>query len=520
MKFQTSVAYFAKGPLARCRAAFQQSGEGNDPRNPLLEFYRKTILTMKKMDMKYGESLPNAIRNVSLSVSDDEMTPKKKKKKKRKGRKLGRNALYPEEEEEFVGKWWRDDHDGHAAESDGEADMKRRVGDLRLREMQLQILLILETMAIECATGEASRRDGDAGEKTRKKDDLNVLLELYLDRLCIWSAIGFQTSEAVAGQKARTDVIVREFCTEVVVPFYAARLPGKCKLITRRLGVSTTVSSSSSSSNKSKQPKSSDKSTGNSKDLSDRRSQQRPETQTRRPPTLQRVLTDEAASQQRRQSVTRSSAEPGSRYRERGQSQPVENVRGGIQKAKRTENREVDLNAAAREHEVKLKKVQSMADQKKELDAAITALRRPNRELVSRDIADAADQRLSRKPKNPIRNPLGHGVQVMATPKKGSTRNPHDVHVAEEVVGKPLRAIMTPVVTSSARRAKATASDIQETPCRKPSLPTLVRGRGEERNSSIYLTEPVHDDDDDDDDDDDNGNVQETPVATNRSIVQ
>lgn len=102
----------------------------------------------------------------------------------------------------------------------------------------------------------------------------------------------------------------------------------------------------------------------------------------------------------------------------------VTNVRGGIQKAKRVENREVDLNAAARQHETKLRKVQILMDQKKELDAAIHTLRRPNRELVSKDFADDADKRTiptgggsARKQKNPVRNPMGQGVQVMATPK-------------------------------------------------------------------------------------------------------
>ena len=92
------------------------------------------------------------------------------------------------------------------------------------------------------------------------------------------------------------------------------------------------------------------------------------------------------------------------------------------------ENREVDLNAAARQHETKLRKVQMLVDQKKELDAAIHTLRRPNRELVAKDMVEDAEKRTStggggsgggsaRKQKNPVRNPLGQGVQVMATPK-------------------------------------------------------------------------------------------------------
>jgi hypothetical protein len=76
-----------------------------------------------------------------------------------------------------------------------------------------------------------------------------------------------------------------------------------------------------------------------------------------------------------------------------------------------------------------------LAEQKKELDNAIQQLRKPNRELVAKDIAEDASKRMStgggssRKPKNPVRNPLGEGVQVMATPR-GNRRK-------DAVVGMP-----------------------------------------------------------------------------------
>jgi hypothetical protein len=78
------------------------------------------------------------------------------------------------------------------------------------------------------------------------------------------------------------------------------------------------------------------------------------------------------------------------------------------------------LNAVAKAHEAKLKKMSTLIEQKKELDAAISALRKPNRELVSKEVADQAEKRTfssSRKSRNPVRNPLGQGVQVMATPR-------------------------------------------------------------------------------------------------------
>ena len=335
--------------------------------------------------------------------------------------------------------------------------MKRRLGDLRVREMQLQILLVLETMALEVAACRPVDDEPLLPKKKKKGENLNILLELYLDRLCIWFAVEGNSD----GKKAESsDVVVREFCAEVIVPFYGARLPEKCKMITRKFGIPTGSNSKNSRTNRPRPRRQS-------------QSQSQSQSQLQKPPrpTLQRVLTDEKVlSQQSRRSLTRSSTEQPLSGHERGESMEpsslVSNTRGGIQKAKRTENREVDLSAAARQHQVKLRKMQTMVDQKKELDAAITALRRPNRQLVAKDMADAADQRLSttRKPRNPVRNPLGHGVQVMATPKGARNR--------EMMIGVPLPPKgISPVVpaSSSGGRDASGGGSIQETPCRKPS---------------------------------------------------
>ncbi|GIC92038.1 uncharacterized protein Aud_008494 [Aspergillus udagawae] len=429
---KTSVAYFAKGPLARCRAAFQASGSDstNTPRH-LADFYRESILAAKKMDLKYRETLPSTIRDVLLSTSDDDARKKRKSRK----RKLGKNGLYPEEEG-FIRKWWRDRalaDNGVPAESSRDAELKKHIADLRLRETQLQILLILETLALELSGPGETSKTHDYSEKPsedtrtkskRKPQDLDVLLELHLDRLCIWHAVSTDDTvlaesaksfDSQTGKKIESDA-VRDFCTEVIVPFYASRLPDRCKLITRKLGVSGAISPWAKQSSSTKTSR-----TEPGKPTERQSSQRNP----RR--SLQRVLTDQQmASQGRPPSLGRSNTVPSQSEAKRESMEPLLPVlsvsaRGGIQKPKRAENREVDLNAVARQHETKLKKVQMLMEQKKELDAAINALRKPNRELVAKDIAEDADKRASggssRKPKNPVRNPFGQGVQVMATPK-------------------------------------------------------------------------------------------------------
>ncbi|KAL3252078.1 hypothetical protein ABHI18_010278 [Aspergillus niger] len=430
---KTSVAYFAKGPLARCRAAFQSSDNESSKPAQLVEFYREAILTAKRMDHKYRETLPTTIQDLLLSVSDDEAAPPKRKRRSTK-KKLGKNGLYPEEGD-LIRKWWRDralNDQGLPSEMSRDAESKKHIADLRLRETQLQILLILETMALETIIADEKKREGNGegaekptkSAKGKKPQDMNVMLELHLDRLCIWHAVSFEETVVadsaktnhLSGKKVESDA-VRDFCTEVIVPFYASRLPDKCKLITRKLGVSTAISPFT----KQPQTKKTPREPGTPVE--------RQHAQKSRRRAFQRVLTDQAPSQTRQPpSLSRSNTTPAPTESRRESLDPLlptvsANVRGGIQKAKRVENREVDLNAVARQHETKLKKMQMLVDQKKELDAAIHALRKPNRELVAKDIAEDASKRLStgggssRKPKNPVRNPHGQGVQVAATPK-------------------------------------------------------------------------------------------------------
>ncbi|KAJ5713973.1 DNA replication regulator Sld3 [Penicillium malachiteum] len=433
---KTSLAYFAKGPLTRCRTAFQSAGcEISETPANLIEFYREAILAAKKMDLKYREALPAAVRDAILAVSDGEDAPRTKKRKSKK-KKLGKNGLYPGEDG-FINKWWKDRNmsETSAQEHTRESEARKYISDLRLRETQLQILLILEVIALEstpteekkdAASDQVAGEDKDVTKKPRAKkpQDLSVLLELHLDRMCIWHAPSMMVQ--CPGKKVESDT-VRDFCTEVIIPFYVARLPDKCKLITRKFGVSGGISPVSKKSNKRERP-----------EPGTEIKRQAPAQKPRR--SLQRVLTDErAASQIRHPSLSRSNTAPSKQEIRRESMEPLlptllsGNVRGGIQ-VKRVENREVDLNAVARQHETKLRKVQMLADQKKELDAAILALRKPNRELVAQDIANDATKRVptgggsSRKSKNPVRNPNGQGVQVMATPRGNRRR---------EVVGLP-----------------------------------------------------------------------------------
>ncbi|CRG85069.1 Stress response protein NST1 [Talaromyces islandicus] len=441
---KTSVAYFAKGPLTRTRNTFQNSSPEGSGCSDLLAFYRESILSVKKMDTKYREGLPTILQSMVLVLSEDERPKKRRSRKK----KLGKNGLYPGEDE-FIKKCWRSrqltERGGQQAELSKDEEIKRHVSELRLRETQLQILLILEAIFLK-NTIVSSGQDGNAKDdnasgtkrekSTKKGEDLNVLLELLLDRLCIWHAVsaaesvvaesvGDKADSHLSGKKIESDAL-RDFCNEVIIPFYASRLPEQCKSIKKKLGGVAERSPSHPT------PESRNSSKTQQAGISDKR------TQALKPPrrTLQRVLTDEqaaAASQRSRHpSLRRSSTTPALQEARAESMEPSlpslgSSVRGGIQAARRVDKREVDLNAVAKQHETKIKKMGMLIEQKKELDAAISALRKPNRELVAKELADQAERRTTttsaRKPKNPVRNPYGQGVQVMATPKASRRRD-------------------------------------------------------------------------------------------------
>jgi hypothetical protein len=380
---------------------------------------------MKKMDIKYRNSVPDMVRNLVLDTADPPIRSKRRRRKK----KLGKHGLY-DEEHEYISRWWRsrtvlDPQTGTQDTMDGE--LRRTAADLRVRETQLQILLVLETLAVESAVHKMTEpaQEGQSKSSRRKKDqDLGTLLELLFDRLCIWHAVslddirenGKESDSAETVSKENDNDKMKEFWMEVILPFYYARLPEQCKVISRKLGghVSLPSTHPRTAPQKGVPRAQLEASTG--------------EVQAKKPRrTLQRVLTGEnVAPGDKIPSLALLPPATKVPALKRESSEPVllsqlKHARGGIQNPRNLDNREVDLDTVARRHEAKVKKMNTLLEQKKELDAAIKALRKPNRELVAREFSEILPKRTStshpRKPKTTSQNPLGQRIQVAATPK-------------------------------------------------------------------------------------------------------
>lgn len=179
--------------------------------------------------------------------SEDEFeaisTTFRKKQRKTKVMKIGKDGLYPEEEVS-VAKWWLSRSMSLATEDspEGRKDAVRNaLSEQRAREIQLQIILVLEILALE-ASKQETRGQGlpaameekhpflEKKQKKKKMLDLDVLLELLIDRLCIWQSMTVEEVSSIKERKPTSQAALREpnqspnpdvlhnFCVDVILP--------------------------------------------------------------------------------------------------------------------------------------------------------------------------------------------------------------------------------------------------------------------------------------------------------------
>ncbi|TVY37433.1 hypothetical protein LOCC1_G007360 [Lachnellula occidentalis] len=466
---KASLAYFAKGPLSRTRAAFHLDYDSTLDMNDHVAFLESLVMSTTLIDKKYRDGVPECVSLIDIQDhSVDEAIKAASKPKKRKTNKKvkpGKNGLYPTEDT-LIRRWWSnyDDELESGAPGTSKDEMtKSRIAQLRIRETQLQIIVILEVLALQpLATGSDDVDSGlpsghpksnivegkEKNTNAKKPDHFAMLIDVHIDRLCIWQSIQLESMKAPSGESQNStgelgnstgsstngDSILRDFCVEVIAPFFSARLPDRCAVINRKLGGPVAFSPPKPRLSKS----------------SSFSGPSRPGAATKRPVpakprrSLHRVLTDDrerrsvSRGPERAISLMRSATMPTIPGLKReaseapslsgipfAESQTLAANRGGVLNSKRFSRREVDLGSLAPDWNSKAKKKASI---EAELKQAISALKKPNRELAGKDLVETAEQRStsashSRKSKKPIRNPLFQGVQISATPKANRSTN-------------------------------------------------------------------------------------------------
>ncbi|KAF2794891.1 hypothetical protein K505DRAFT_324445 [Melanomma pulvis-pyrius CBS 109.77] len=534
---KTSLAYFAKGPIARLRTAFTSPEEGSPPTYELVTFLRSMLLSHKAGEKKYREKLPEIIKSIPPGdYSDDDQAdgPSKPKKSKKKV-KLSREGVYPHEEA-IVKSWWMAEMSNLETYGEETIDqrIKRRIGELRVRETLAQMILMLEIIALEAlstykepseadqtATGEIQTQgETQAKPKKRKRklDDIKLVLDLLLDKLCIWQSVdqdGILDFDAKPSKrenvidglgKSGSSDRLQSFCMEVIIPFYMSRLPEQAMMINKKLGGPAHTSPPKRKATKA--PTTSRKS-GEPKEPEAKKSRR----------TLARVATDTTAHVTRRRptpSLHRSTTDSAllNGIKREGsevplgaipfQRSPSNAARHSMSQLKHLKGREIDLTTPSAAVSAKLQQKKRVEEDLKE---AILALKKPNRGLAAGIYVDDVERRgvgssKSKKAPSATRK-VSKDVQVSATPRavrrtKNIERTPfHDPFVRDHDA-PPSSNFCIP--SSGVRQ---TAPTIAETPSKPPSradltgparkiiFATPVKGRAPAPESSAIFSTPI-----------------------------
>lgn len=195
------------------------------------------------MDKKYKEAIPSIIDTLPAdTLAEDDVTTViaelQKKLRKTKKLKIGKDGLFPGEDLN-ISRWWLSrDTEPH---DDAEDSMKASLLELRARETQMQIIFLLEALALEASMPTAEIDDTASKDpsqwenvesqtkkrKAKRPQDLNVLLDLFVDRLCIWQSMRIDDSNLnkTAGAQPSTSNdsgigtdALKSFCVDVVLP--------------------------------------------------------------------------------------------------------------------------------------------------------------------------------------------------------------------------------------------------------------------------------------------------------------
>jgi DNA replication regulator SLD3 len=444
-KSRTSLAFFAKGPLSRARNAFMLSVKDGLSVSDLATFLRSMVLPLNTMDKKYREKIPTLIRAMPLGMlsdSEQEGLVSTKKRKSKKLPKLSKDGFYAFEDDPCK-RWWLmngSDSKPHQNETVDQL-LRRRIGHLRVRETLAQIILVLEIMALEAssafkainsdppANGEDESQAGAESQTTKKKRkpkkalDLDVQLDLLLDKLTIWQSIEQdESSNAEASKehdpssrdnadKLEDRDILASFCVEVIIPFFKSKVPEKAAMVNKKFGGPGAVSPE-----KLKKPKA-----PQIVEKKPRRPLQKTPSDSNmnlkaHPPTLTRSATDSMMPRLKRETSDISLLEI-------PQARPVK--RDSSVQLKHLRQRQIDMFAISAATDAKLKQKAKIAE---DLKDAISTLKKPNRGQAVKDYVDASEQRSlgsasMRKKTAGTNRKIFQNVQVSATPRTARKRD-------------------------------------------------------------------------------------------------
>lgn len=252
-KSTASLAYFAKGPLSRARASIALSPSGDTKLDGLAAAMRLMVHDPSKLDKKYRLKLPELLTTIG-SEQQSNGTSKAKRTKKLKRAAPGKDGLY-NIERDYVRAWYSNAGPTTNPAS-GQKPWKNPLLSLQFREYLLQIILVLEVMAIEASllkdqpepvgpnasTDLEARTKSEKGNKKSKLEhDLEGVLAGLVDKISIWQSVGLDQApseearqlgetrpeNAPDGREKGIDRI-GEFYSDVLIPLCVYTLYQPC----------------------------------------------------------------------------------------------------------------------------------------------------------------------------------------------------------------------------------------------------------------------------------------------------
>jgi len=529
---RTSLAYFAKGPLSRARSAITAGMDNSTTSSNLIDLLRNAILPVNVMDKKFKDNLPVLIKDLPLVTPSQDERPAKSRRKKKFKPKRDKAGLFTNEHE-YLEKWWRGEEmpGSMASPENTDTALRRRIPGLRSRETYLQVIIILETLylettlkatapavenstltldsqAVESQDAESQATLGTTKRKGKKALDLRSLLETLLDRLCIWHDLDTDApARSLLSDKEtkhnEPSNELRDFCIEIIVPFFMSRLPKEAALVNKKLGGPSPPSPEKR------------KSTSSRSRPGEPAIRSRPEKQSRKPlsrvatetlnhatkpiPGLHRSATDSQLIKREESQPSLSSIPPA-----KPQSRPA---RESALSSYLSGHRQVDLAAKSAAAAERLRKKKETEAQVRE---AINNARKPNRPMATKEVAARADERFaqslsSNNHASSRSSRPRQSVHVAATPKRPSAAAPttayntsfvptsaHSAHssnpsvVPASSVRPRLDAL--PIVPQSSHRDRSTARcGIEETPSRASSSKFAFESPSARRSAPIPI---------------------------------
>ena len=414
---RTPLAYFVKGPLARARAAFSsQPAE-------LITFLRGTILTSATMDKKFREVFAEFIKDNSMLDTPGTVSAKPKRKRKWKS-KRDKQGLFVDEKD-YVEQWWQkleESAKDHTASNETfEAVLRRRSQVVRNRETLLQVIMIMEVIALEASTPlapaapdvtnvpdtETQNQDlktADIDKKPRKKKEVNMtaILDTLVERLNIYHTLEsspVKTREGENGSaKPDTKDELKTFATEVIIPFFASRIYEVANSTSKKLGGPSAprpIDKKSTAATTSRKP--GEPTIRQPPEKKPRKPLGRTSTDTlnkigRQPPALQRSITDLDALAPL---IKRENSEaPSLSLHNIAAAKDVSKKRTTVLDQYAARHKQIDLSAMSQNFEQKKAKNKNIED--KILRDALNGIRKPNRALATEETAKNADESFAR----------------------------------------------------------------------------------------------------------------------------